>query len=115
MKCLSLVMTIFDDYKNNKKVCSISPTLLWEYDLVAFDWWKSRRLVVQRVLERGWLSDYFAAFDLYGGIEGFREIVKDVPYLSDRDMNFACIAFGLKKEDLKCYTRKLLREQLFNS
>lgn len=107
-------MTIFDEYKNSQETYSISPSLLWEYDLSHFDWWKSRKIVVQRILERGWLKDYYAAFHLYGGIEGFREIIKEIPYLSPKDMNFACIAFNLKKEELTCYTRKQLREQLFN-
>ncbi|KAB3873293.1 MULTISPECIES: DUF6922 domain-containing protein [Bacteroidales] len=107
-------MTIFDDYKKYG-ACSVSPSLLWEYDLSDFDWWKSRKIVLQRILERGWLEDYYAGFNLYGGIEGFREIIKEIPFLSPRDMNFACIVFDLKKEDLKCYTRKLLREQLLNS
>ena len=101
--------------KKYKDLYSVSPTLLWEYDLSDFDWWKSRKIVVQRILERGWLKDFYAAFNIYGGIEGFREIVKDVPYLSPRDINFVCIAFNLKKEELRCYTRKLLREQLLNS
>lgn len=107
-------MAIFDDYKKYG-ACSVSPSLLWEYDLSDFDWWKSRKIVVQRILERGWLEDYYAGFNLYGGIEGFREIIKEIPSLSPRDMNFACIVFDLKKEDLKCYTRKLSRERLLNS
>ena len=57
------------------------------------------------------LRDYFAAFDLYGGIEGFREIIKEVPTLSAQDMNFVCTAFGLKKEELRCYTRRQLRRR----
>ena len=98
-------MTIFDDYRKCKEACAVSPSLLWEYDLSDFDWWKSRKVVVQRVLERGGLRDYYAAFRLYGGIEGFREIVKEVP----------SVVFGLRKEELRCYTRKLSREKLFNS
>ena len=94
-------MTIFDEYKTYTGDSSISPSLLWEYDLSHFDWWKSRKIVVQRIIERG--------------IEGFREIIKQVPSLSARDMNFVCIVFDLKKEDLKCYTRKLLRDQLLGS
>lgn len=107
-------MAIFDDYKKYG-ACSVSPSLLWEYDLSDFDWWKSRKIVVQRILERGWLEDYYAGFNLYGGIEGFREIIKEIPFLSPRDMNFACIVFDLKKEDLKCYTRKLSRGRFLNS
>ncbi len=108
-------MTIFDDYKEHRGEYAVSPSLLWEYDLSAFDWWKSRKIVVSRILEHGWLKDYFAAFDLYGGIDGFRNVIREIPYLAPRDMNFACIAFGLKKEELKCYTRKQWREQRLNS
>ena len=46
-------MTIFDDYRKCEEACAVSPSLLWEYDLSDFDWWKSRKVVVQRVLERG--------------------------------------------------------------
>lgn len=63
-------MTIFDDYKKYKDLCSVSPTLLWEYNLSDFDWWKSRKIVVQRILERGWLKDFYAAFNIYGGDRG---------------------------------------------
>jgi len=104
-------MTIFDDYIRNKGCCKVSKTLLWDYDLTQFDWQRSRKVVVQRIIERGWLRDYFAAFDLYGGIEGFREIIKEVPTLSAQDMNFVCTAFGLKKEELRCYTRRQLRRR----
>lgn len=104
-------MTIFDDYKDNKGRNAVSQTLLWEYDLSQFDWQRSRKVVVQRIIERGWLKDYFAAFDLYGGIEGFREIIKEVPTLSAQDMNFVCTAFDLKKEELKCYTRRQSRRR----
>ena len=108
-------MTIFDEYQNYTDEVSISPSLLWEYNLSDFDWLKSRKIVAQRIIERGWLKDFYAAFKLYGGIESFREIIKEIPTLSDRDMNFVCSAFNLKKEELKCYTRKQLRNQLLNS
>ena len=80
-------MTIFDDYTKYVGDFSISPSLLWEYDLSHFDWWKSRKIVVQRVIERGWLKDFYAAFNMYGGIEGFREIIKEVPNLSSQPLS----------------------------
>lgn len=61
------------------------------------------------------VEGFYAAFNLYGGIEGFREIIKELPSLSPRDMNFVCIVFNLEKEELKCYTRKLSREKHLNS
>lgn len=89
-------MIIFDRYEQNKGKHRISPALLWEYDLQRFDWHRSRRLVVQRVVERGRVEDYFAAFDLYGGIEDFRGILREVATLPERDMNFVCKVFDLK-------------------
>lgn len=94
---------------------TLSPALLWDQDLTAFDWQANRVLVVQRVVERGWPNDFLAAFNMYGGEIGVREIIKDIPYLSDKDMHFVCTYFDLKKEELKCYTTKLSRQARFNS
>lgn len=47
-------MTIFDDYIRNKGCCKVSKTLLWDYDLTQFDWQRSRKVVVQRIID-GWL------------------------------------------------------------
>ena len=63
---------------------------------------------------RGRVEDYFAAFDLYGGIEDFRGILREVATLPERDMNFVCKVFDLKKEELRCYTRRQLRLQLWD-
>ena len=91
----------------------VNKALLWDYDLSSFDWAAMRRTVVQRVIERGREEDYLAIFRLYGGIEGVKQIVRDeVPWLSPKDLSFAYRIFGLKKEDLKCYTRTQLRAKL---
>lgn len=106
---------IFDDWQQKGSGKVISKSLLWEYDLSNFDWNDMRTLVVKRVIERGWTNDFYAAIKLYGGIENFQNIIKEIPSLSHRDMNFVCSVFNLKKKDLKCYTRTLLREKLLNS
>lgn len=93
-------MVILDNYIENGH--SLNPALLWEYDLKDFDWQGSRTLVVQRVIELGSPEDYYAAFDMYGGKIGFREVIKSIPYLSPIDINFVCLAFKLKKEELRC-------------
>jgi len=79
--------------------------LLWEFDLEKFDWQKMRNEVVQRVLERGRMDDFYAILNLYG-VEGVKAALREIPYMNDKDMNFACIAFDLRKEELKCYTKK---------
>ena len=93
----------------------VNKALLWEYDMSIFDWTAMRRVVVQRVIERGSEEDFLAIFKLYGGVEGVREIVRDeVPWLSPKDMSFAYKIFGLKKEELKCYIRAQSRAKLLN-
>ena len=105
-------MVIIDKYiKGNH---SLNPALLWEYDLSSFDWQASRVVVVQRVVELGTPEDFYAAFDLYGGINGFRDILKEVPYLSPIDMNFVSLIFNIKKEDLRCYRHRQLTPKHWN-
>jgi hypothetical protein len=105
---------MFQDWEEKiKDNPQVSPTLLWEYDLTNFDWQYMRRIVVQRVVERGWMKDFYAIFRLYGGVEGVRKIIKEeIPeFACPRDVALACMLFDLKKEELKCYTWKQLREK----
>ncbi len=105
-------MVILKDYiPGNHK---INPSLLWEYDISNFDWDKSKIIVAQRVIELGSPNDYYAAFDLYGGIAEFKEIVKKIPYLNSLDMHFVCVIFDLKKEELRCYKKQPSSYPLWN-
>jgi len=109
---------MFFDYiiRNNPSAKpQVNRALLWEYDLPSFDWTAMRRIVVQRVIERGSEEDFLAIFSLYGGVEGVRKIVRDeVLWLSPKDLSFAYKIFGLKKEEMKCYTRAQLRAKHLN-
>lgn len=108
-------MILFNRYEQNKGKYHISPTLLWEYDLRHFDWQQARSIVVQRVIERGCAEDYFAGIrPVRGHCGASGEILREVSTLSDKDMNFVCTFFNLKKEELRCYTRRLLRRKLLS-
>ncbi|HPS84770.1 MAG TPA: hypothetical protein PLA88_10650 [Bacteroidales bacterium] len=95
----------FDNWQEHQP-CTVTPSLLWEYNINNFDWNKMRIVVVQRVIERGWLNDFYAILQLYGGMENIRGIIREIPHLSDKDITFVCAFFGLKKEELKCCTPK---------
>ena len=95
---------LFEDFHNHRNA-EVRPSLLWEFDLEKFDWQRMRNEVVQRVLERGRMDDFYAILNLYG-VEGVKAALREIPYMNDKDMNFACVAFDLRKEELKCYTRK---------
>lgn len=103
----------FDDYQNHQQA-RLRPSLLWEYELEDFDWEAMRTVVLQRVIERGRMTDFYAALNLYG-LPGFKEGVKEIPYLNAKDIAFVCTVFGLKKRELKCYTQKQLRQKHWKS
>ena len=109
-------MRFFGSYNQEKRIHHINPALLWEYDYEHFDWKAWRGIVAERVIQMGRLSDWYAAFDLYGGIRGFRAIARDeVVNLNDRDLDFMCLALNLDKKTTKCYKSKQLRLQHLTS
>lgn len=101
----------FDDWDwKNHKPEKISKTILWEYDTESPEWnWDEKAtIVVKRVFELGLPEDYWAMFQLYGGPDGVREIVKRIPSLEPRLVAFACVVFGLKRKELVCCQKKRL-------
>ena len=93
-------MTAFATYKDEKGKHPFNMGQLWEYWLENFDWQKYRKTVAERVISIGRLSDWYAAFDIYGGIRGFRKIARDeVVDISPRDLNFVCHVPKIKMED----------------
>ena len=91
-------------------------SLFWEFDTSDFDFQKNRRLVATRVVSLGRLNDWYAAFDIYGGIKAFRKIAKEeVIGLNDKDLDFMCRSLHIKKEDTLCFKRRQLRQHYLNS
>ena len=98
---------MFQDWKTRiKDNPQISPHLLWDVDKSRIDWDEMKVFIVQRVIERGDKDDFYAIFNLYGGPEGVREIVKKAVFFDPRDEALARTLFDLKKKDLECYKRK---------
>ena len=94
---------ILRDYKKHIEA-KINPTLLWEYDLNRFDYHAMRNVVVQRVIERGWPEDWWAALNLYGE-DGMSKAIREIAYLNDKDMNFVSNAFDIPLSEMKCYEK----------
>ena len=90
--------------------------LLWDMKMEGFDWQKNRQVVVERVIERGREQDFYTIFRMYGGVEGVREIAKNIKHFRwQQDADFVSLVFDIKKEDMICYKRKRLREAHLNS
>ena len=94
----------FEKYKDAK----LDKRLLWEFEVEeSFDYNSVKRLVVQRVIQLGGKEDYYTIFKMFGGIDGVREIIKEIDFLSKKDMNFVSVIFKIKMEELKCYKKML--------
>lgn len=104
---------LFDAYKDSPE-SRLNPSLLWEYDITAIDYFAMRNLIVQRVVERGWPRDWFAILNLYGA-DGVKEAIKLLPYLNEKDIQFVSTVFQIPLEQLTCYTRKQSHPAHWNS
>lgn len=68
----------------------IQPHLLWEYDVENFNWERSYKIVIERVIERGWLNDWKEIYKFYGP-EKILETVEWSKQLDERDKRFTRI------------------------
>ncbi|MFW5831631.1 MAG: DUF6922 domain-containing protein [Prolixibacteraceae bacterium] len=103
----------FSDY-HLRKDAKLRKSLLWEYDTKKIDWQKMRRVIVQRVIERGRPGDFYAILNKYS-VEGVKQAIRQIPYMNKKDLSFVCAIFGLKKSELICCTTKRLASQHWNS
>lgn len=66
----------------------INPALLWEYDLETFNYKKSYKIVIERVLERGTLEEWREMVSLYTK-EQIMETIEWSAQLDKRDKDFS--------------------------
>lgn len=103
----------FKDYRLNKDA-KIRESLLWEFETEHINWQLMRNIVVQRVVERGRMNDFYAILNLYH-LKGVKDAIRQITSMNNKDIAFVCSVFDLKKEELKCYTKKQLTNQHWNS
>ncbi|MBK9982656.1 MAG: hypothetical protein IPP15_09555 [Saprospiraceae bacterium] len=67
---------------------NIRPHLLWEYDLETFNWRKSYKIVIERVIQLGTPEDWKEIFSFYT-VDQINETIEWSKQLDLRDKNFA--------------------------
>lgn len=70
---------------------NINPALLWEYDWEKIDIEKSAALIIERVIQRGRLSDWRAMVSFFGKA-ACRQVAQKSRQLSRKDQAF-CLLF----------------------
>lgn len=107
-------MRFFQNYIPGNR--TIRQSLFWDYDILPEELKNYPRLVVTRVIKLGLLEDFYAAFDLLGGIDAFARTAKtQVTGLTPKELNFMCHAFCLNKKETQCYKKEQSRKKLLSS
>jgi hypothetical protein len=81
--------------------CQQLRTLFWDVAFDSIDWRQHARFVINRVVTRGNLEDWFLLKKIYG-CEKIKKEVLCIRSLDAKTLNFLSIYFGVKKADFRC-------------
>lgn len=84
---------------------SIRKELFWDVDPSHLDQEKNKRLIIERILSYGNISEISEIINNYGKDTVIEEI-KKLGYLDPKTLEFVITFFKIRKEELQCFTRK---------
>ena len=90
-----------------------SENLFWDVDLTDIDYEKNANQIINRVLLRGNLNDWFEIKDFYG-IDQLKEEVVKMRYLDAHTLSFCSVYFEIPKTEFRCYNTPQSVKQLWN-
>jgi len=91
----------------------IRKELFWDIDLKSFDYEKNRKLIIERVMNYGTVSEFRAILRYYG-YKTVRQEIKEAGSLEPKTLEFVSSFFNLPKQSLRCYTKKQLNQAHWN-
>ncbi len=91
----------------------LSKTLFWDTDISQIDYDKNARHIIERVLQRGMLSDWFEIKNYYG-LDRIKNEILQIRYLDKVSLNFCSKYFQIPKEQFKCYNTEQSIQKLWN-
>lgn len=100
---------------NNKhKIQDLSPHLFWDVKTSSLDWITNSRLLVERVLQQGFVSDWKILLDIYS-FDRIVVIAKKIRNLDAVSLNFISKLSGIEKKYFKCYIGRQFHPTPWNS
>ena len=82
----------------------LNKALFWDIDFEKIDYQKHIRFVIERVLTRGNLSDWFELKKQYD-LEQIKKEIIEIRFLDEKTLNFCSHLFTIPKEKFRCYTQ----------
>ena len=86
---------------------NLPKTLFWDTDYQSIDWNGKWQSVIERVLERGNLDNWFEIKRYYGR-EKIKQAALNARWLDETTLSFCSNYFHVPKEQFRCYTLKSL-------
>lgn len=91
--------------KSSYTITDFSPHLFWDVDIAKLEMDKNMRLLTERVIQRGNRNDLDKLLSHYGKKE-VAEILKQLPWMNEKDMAFVHVFFDIPYNEMKCYTKR---------
>ena len=92
---------------------NVNAAYFWDVEISTLDETKSKRLIIERVVNLGNLDEIKLVVNYYGKKELIKTICK-LNYLDSKTLNFLSLIFNVPKSKFKCFTRKQLKLQHWN-
>ena len=92
----------------------LKPQYFWDVDISDNGNRISKRLIIERVFIFGNLKEIKFLIEFYGKKE-IEVVLCKLNYLDPKTLNFASKLFNIPKKSFRCYTRKQLINQYWNS
>ena len=83
---------------------NFSNNLFWDIEETELDTEKNRRFIIERVLSRGKMSDWWALVKLYS-LDTIKKEVVQIRYLDKVTLNFCSTFFHIPKTQFRCYNQ----------
>ena len=93
-------------------VKDLSSHLFWDIDPVNLDVQRYRKLIIQRVLDYGLLSDWRKIYAYYG-LQNIVDVVKNLRDIDRKSAAFIAALSKTPKEEFRCYSTIQSKDRLF--
>ena len=86
-------------------ISQLNKVYFWDVDFAKLDKSKSKRLIIERVINLGNLSEIKLLREIYTADE-IRQTLCNLNYLDPKTLNFGSLLFNIPKTRFKCYIKK---------
>ena len=96
-----------------KLIPNLNEACFWDVDITKLDEEKSKRLIIERIINFGTLNEIKLIKEFYG-VETVVSNLCKLNYIDPKTLNFVSLLFQIPKTKFKCYTRAQSTSQHWN-